>query len=121
VLRQACQEYVAAKGRRLSIEWALIAGVNDRPRDAAELAGFALPLAAHVNLIPLNPTPGWAAVGTPPQRVRAFRGWLRDLAVNATIRHNRGSDIAAACGQLAAGQPTRRSTRRRETARAVPD
>jgi 23S rRNA (adenine2503-C2)-methyltransferase len=129
VLRQACHEYVAAKGRRLSVEWALIDGVNDRSRDASELAAFARPLAAHVNLIPLNPTPGSAAAGTPPERVRAFRGWLVDQGVNATIRQNRGTGIAAGCGQLAAGQPTQRSSgrpsrrpsRRREDARAVPD
>ncbi len=117
VLRQACHEYVAARGRRLSIEWALIDDVNDRPSDASELARFALPLASHVNLIPLNPTPGSPAVGTPPERVRAFRDRLRDLGVNATIRQNRGTAIAAACGQLAAGRPARR----REPADAVPD
>jgi 23S rRNA (adenine2503-C2)-methyltransferase len=117
VLRQACHEYVAARGRRLSIEWALIDGVNDRPQDASELARFARPLAAHVNLIPLNPTPGSAAVGTPPERVRAFRDWLGGLGVNATIRQNRGTGIAAACGQLAAGRPARRT----EAAPAVPD
>src|SRR6516165_2010407 len=70
VLAAACAEYVAASGRRLSIEWALIDGVNDRERDAGELAAFALPLGAHVNLIPLNPTPGYAVVGSPPSRVR---------------------------------------------------
>ena len=58
VLAEACAEYVAASGRRLSIEWAMIDGVNDRESDAAELAAFARPLGAHVNLIPLNPTPG---------------------------------------------------------------
>ena len=101
-LRTACTEYLAAKGRRLSFEWALIAGVNDRPTDAGELAAFARPLGAHVNLIPLNPTPGYAARGTPPAGVRAFRDRLRDRGVNATIRRNRGTDIDAACGQLAA-------------------
>ena len=58
---------------------------------------------AHVNLIPLNPTPGWPAVGSPPRRVRAFRDRLRSRRVNATVRRNRGTDIDAACGQLAAG------------------
>jgi 23S rRNA (adenine2503-C2)-methyltransferase len=101
-LAAACAEYVAASGRRLSIEWALIHGVNDRPQDAAELAAFARPLAAHVNLIPLNPTPGYAVVGSPPDRVREFRSELTALGVNATIRVTRGADIDAACGQLAA-------------------
>jgi 23S rRNA (adenine2503-C2)-methyltransferase len=98
----ACRVYLAAKNRRLSFEWALIDGVNDRPSDARELATLALPLRAHVNLIPLNPTPGYPTRGTPAAGVRAFRDRLRVLGVNATVRHNRGTDIAAACGQLAA-------------------
>jgi len=97
----ACHEYRASKGRRLSFEWALIDGVNDRPSDAEELASLVRPLGAHVNLIPLNPTPGYAVRGTPPAQVRAFRAQLDEQGVNATIRRNRGSDIAAACGQLA--------------------
>jgi 23S rRNA (adenine2503-C2)-methyltransferase len=103
----ACAAYLRAKGRRLSFEWALIDGVNDRPTDAGELASLCrrLPLAAHVNLIPLNPTPGWPTTGSPPERVRAFRSWLTDAGVNATVRRNRGTEIDAACGQLAAGHP----------------
>ena len=106
-LMAACGDYLAAKGRRLSFEWALIDGVNDRTRDAQELAGlcrrFRLP--AHVNLIPLNPTPGYPTVGSSKSRVAAFHTQLTDLGINATVRRNRGTDIDAACGQLAAGQP----------------
>jgi 23S rRNA (adenine2503-C2)-methyltransferase len=107
VLMDACASYLEAKGRRLSFEWALIDGVNDRPSDAAELAGLArgLPLGAHVNLIPLNPTPGFLTRGTPPAGVRAFRDRLAALGVNATVRRNRGTDIDAACGQLAGSVP----------------
>ena len=101
----ACAEYVESSGRRLSIEWALIDAVNDRGSDAAELSGFARPLGAHVNLIPLNPTPGYPVVGSPPERVRRFRDQLVALGVNATIRATRGADIDAACGQLAAAAP----------------
>jgi 23S rRNA (adenine2503-C2)-methyltransferase len=104
VLAEACREYLAAKGRRLSFEWALIDGVNDRPLDATQLAALARPLGAHVNLIPLNPTPGYPTRGTPPARVRAFRDQLVDLGVNATVRRNRGTSIDAACGQLAASR-----------------
>ncbi len=102
-LMDACAHYLAARNRRLSFEWTLIDGVNDRPRDAAELAGLCtrFRLAAHVNLIPLNPTPGFATRGTPPEGVRRFRDQLRSLGVNATVRANRGTDIDAACGQLA--------------------
>ncbi len=102
VLAEACAEYVAASGRRLSIEWALIDAVNDRDADATELAAFARPLRAHVNLIPLNPTPGYPVVGTPPGRVRRFGERLAGLGVNATVRTTRGVEIDAACGQLAA-------------------
>ena len=66
MLASACAEYVEATGRRLSIEWAMIHDVNDQGTDAAELARFARPLGAHVNLIPLNPTPGYAVVGSSP-------------------------------------------------------
>ncbi len=112
-LMDACAQYLAAKGRRLSFEWALIADVNDRASDAKELARlcrrFRLP--AHVNLIPLNPTPGYPTVGSPPARVQEFRDLLVSLGVNATVRRNRGTDIDAACGQLAAGQPVTLRTR----------
>jgi 23S rRNA (adenine2503-C2)-methyltransferase len=101
MLADACREYVAAKGRRLSLEWALIDGVNDRAVDAARLAAFARPLAAHVNLIPLNPTPGYAVLGSPPQRVRWFRDEVASFGVGVTVRQTRGRDIDAACGQLA--------------------
>ena len=100
---EACRQYLTAKGRRLSFEWALIDGVNDRPVDAAELAELARPLGAHVNVIPLNPHarvpdaghPTWPASGS-------FRDQLLALGVNVTVRRNRGTDIDAACGQLAA-------------------
>ncbi|MGI8685362.1 MAG: 23S rRNA (adenine(2503)-C(2))-methyltransferase RlmN, partial [Acidimicrobiales bacterium] len=101
-LMEACREWADAKGRRLSFEWALIAGVNDRPADAARLATLAHDVRAHVNLIPLNPTPGYLTQGTPPAGVRAFADLLTSLGVNATVRRNRGTDIDAACGQLAA-------------------
>ena len=115
-LMTACAEYLAVKGRRISFEWALIADVNDRPSDASELAAlcrrFRLP--AHVNLIPLNPTPGYPTVGSTAAKVREFCDRLVSLRVNATVRRNRGTDIDAACGQLAAGQPVAlRPTRQR--------
>jgi 23S rRNA (adenine2503-C2)-methyltransferase len=109
VLTEACAEYIDAKGRRLSLEWALIDGVNDRASDSAELAPLARRLGAHVNLIPLNPTPGYAATGTPPAGVRAFRDRLVAHGVNVTVRRTRGASIDAACGQLA-GTARRNST-----------
>jgi 23S rRNA (adenine2503-C2)-methyltransferase len=107
-LMDACSGYLLAKGRRLSFEWALIDGVNDRDRDASLLVerSRSLPLPAHVNLIPLNPTPGYAVRGTPASRVREFRDLLREGGVNATVRRTRGTDIDAACGQLRATHGT---------------
>ena len=102
MLAEACAEYVAATKRRLSIEWAMIHDVNDGGSDATELAAFARPLGAHVNLIRLNPTPGYSVRGSTAQRVRAFRDQLDSLGVNATVRITRGAEIDAACGQLAA-------------------
>jgi 23S rRNA (adenine2503-C2)-methyltransferase len=103
-LVDACERYLAAKNRRLSFEWALIDGVNDRVVDAERLARICRRLRAHVNLIPLNPTPGYLTRGTPPEGVRAFRDRLTGLGVNATVRRNRGTEIDAACGQLRASR-----------------
>ena len=106
-LMEACNGFLESKNRRLTFEWALIDGVNDRPSDAIELAqicrSFRVP--AHVNLIPLNPTPGYEVRGSSRNQVQAFCDQLVGMGANATIRRNRGTDIAAACGQLAAGQP----------------
>lgn len=98
----ACQLFRERTGRRVSLEWAMIDGVNDSDRDADELARVARQARAHVNLIPLNPTPGWPTVGTPQNRIRIFRARLEEAGVRATVRDNRGTDIDAACGQLAA-------------------
>jgi 23S rRNA (adenine2503-C2)-methyltransferase len=104
----AAQLFRERTGRRVSFEWALIDGVNDRRHDAERLAQLCARARAHVNLIPLNPTPGWPTTGSPPDRVAEFARWLRSAGVNATVRANRGTDIDAACGQLRAShaEPT---------------
>jgi 23S rRNA (adenine2503-C2)-methyltransferase len=98
----AARDYLAHSGRRLSFEYAMIGGVNDSLTQADALArrlrGFAP--AAHVNLIPLNPTPGFGAPASPPWKVTAFAERLRQGGVGATVRRNRGTEIDAACGQL---------------------
>jgi len=104
VLVEALEDYVSKTHRRISFEWALMDAVNDRDRDAAELAALAKRLRAHVNVIPLNPTGGGTARGlrgSPPARVRAFRDELLGKGVNVTVRRTRGREIDAACGQLA--------------------
>ena len=75
---------------------------NDGLRDELVPINRRWPLAAHVNLIPLNPTPGYLVRGPSAAKVRAFRDRLRAFGVNATVRRNKGTDIDAACGQLAA-------------------
>ncbi|MFZ4518831.1 MAG: 23S rRNA (adenine(2503)-C(2))-methyltransferase RlmN [Microthrixaceae bacterium] len=106
-LADACETYVEATHRRLSFEWAMIEGVNDRFEDADRLAALARRLRAHVNLIPLNSTPGYPVRGSSRNRVHAFRDRLTAAGVNVTVRDTRGSDIDAACGQLRAGHEAR--------------
>ncbi len=101
-LMAACRRWIDAHGRRLSFEWAMIDEINDTDDQADLLARRARRLGAHVNLIPLNPTPGWSVIGSPPARIAAFAERLRQAGVNATIRDNRGTGIDAACGQLRA-------------------
>jgi len=122
VLAEACGHHAETTGRRLSFEWALMHDVNDTLRDAAELADYAGPLAAHVNLIPLNPTPGWPTRGSSPLRVREFAEELGNRGINATIRRTRGVDIDAACGQLRASRtPVELGQTRPESAASLPD
>jgi 23S rRNA (adenine2503-C2)-methyltransferase len=90
-----------ATRRRPSIEWALIDHVNDTEQQAELLAPIARRLGAHVNLIPLNPTPGYPVMGSPPARIRRFVAALERAGVNVTVRDTRGRNIDAACGQLA--------------------
>ena len=101
-LHEACVAWRERTGRRLSFEWALIDDVNDTDVALGELADYALSLDAHVNLIPLNPTPGYLVRGSSARRVHEFRDGLLGRGVNVTVRNTRGRSIAAACGQLAA-------------------
>ena len=80
----------------------MIDGVNDDDRQADHLARLASSVRAHVNLIPLNPTPGYPVRGTPLRRIERFATSLERRGTTVTIRSTRGSDIDAACGQLAA-------------------
>jgi 23S rRNA (adenine2503-C2)-methyltransferase len=100
----AAREYAAIKGRRVTFEYACIAGVNDEPHQADLLARRLIGLrgGAHVNLIPLNPTGAFA--GRPPDRdrINRFAAHLTAGGMNVTVRRNRGVDIDAACGQLRA-------------------
>jgi 23S rRNA (adenine2503-C2)-methyltransferase len=100
-LEEAIAEWRRGTRRRPSVEWAMIDRVNDTEEQAALLAPIAKRLGAHVNLIPLNPTPGYPMVGSSPARVRRFVDVLERARVNVTVRDTRGRTIDAACGQLA--------------------
>lgn len=102
-LIEACKYYVAKTGRRITFEYALMGGVNDQPEHAEELAQVlkTFPM-AHVNLIPVNFVTERNFVRTPRNDIFAFQRILEKNKINATIRREQGSDIAAACGQLRA-------------------
>jgi 23S rRNA (adenine2503-C2)-methyltransferase len=85
--------------------------VNDTPALADRLAGVARGWLSHVNLIPLNPTPGSRWSGSPRPRIDAFVGVLRAAGVPVTVRNTRGREIEAACGQLHAQLAGRRLPR----------
>jgi 23S rRNA (adenine2503-C2)-methyltransferase len=99
---EAAFGYTRKTGRRLSIEYALIRDVNDQPWRADMLAKRLKGKLVHVNLIPLNPTPGSEWDASPKPVEQEFVRRLRDAGVNATVRDTRGREIAGACGQLAA-------------------
>jgi 23S rRNA (adenine2503-C2)-methyltransferase len=99
-LEAAVQSWRRATHRRPSIEWAMIDATNDSTDQAERLVPIARRLGAHVNLIPLNPTPGWPTEPSSPERIDAFVAVLRAGGVNVTVRDTRGRSIDAACGQL---------------------
>ncbi|WP_248926446.1 23S rRNA (adenine(2503)-C(2))-methyltransferase RlmN [Paenibacillus hamazuiensis] len=102
-LIEACKFYVAKTGRRITFEYALMGGVNDQPEHAEELAKVLkeIPL-SHVNLIPVNFVMERDFVRTSRDDIFEFQRVLERHKINATIRREQGSDIAAACGQLRA-------------------
>lgn len=97
----ACNYYVMQTNRRVSIEWALISGVNDSPEVARQLANRLRGLMCHVNAIPLNPTVGYPGAATSRDRAMLFKETLEQAGIPCTIRMRRGIDIQAGCGQLA--------------------
>jgi 23S rRNA (adenine2503-C2)-methyltransferase len=100
----AAWEYADRTGRRVSIEYALIKGINDQTWRADLLADLVEGQLVHVNLIPLNPTPGSIWTASTKQDERAFVATLKRRGVPVTVRDTRGRDIDGACGQLAAAQ-----------------
>lgn len=96
----ACHYYVEKTGRRMTFEWAAIAGENDTPEEAQQLGRLLQNLKCHVNIIPLNPTGGYAGAPSNIDAVNEFINVLAQYGVPATVRVRRGIDIDAGCGQL---------------------
>ncbi len=99
-LMQACEQYFAATGRRITFEYSLIAGENDSAVDAAQLAALASRVHAHVNLIPVNPVRERGYAHPDADAVQAFKNRLEKSGINVSIRRVLGRDIDGACGQL---------------------
>jgi 23S rRNA (adenine2503-C2)-methyltransferase len=98
-----CRRYVLLRRRKVFVEYVMLAGVNDRVEQARALATLLDRRSFKVNLIPYNPTGAFA--GSSRKAIDAFKSVLDAAGIPATVRLTRGRDIAAACGQLAAGGP----------------
>jgi 23S rRNA (adenine2503-C2)-methyltransferase len=113
----AAAEYARVTGRRVSYEYVMIDGINDTLEDARAVGALLRGHLAHVNLIPMNPVAHTPWLPSRPARLAAFAETLRDAGIATTVRRNRGTEIGAACGQLAAersGQPAPAAVRRRQ-------
>jgi 23S rRNA (adenine2503-C2)-methyltransferase len=99
-LMDACRYYIEQTGRRITFEWALIAGETDTVEQAQALGLLIKGLNCHVNAIPLNPTTGYGGQPSDPERVKIWQDTLAQYGVSSTIRVRRGIDIQAGCGQL---------------------
>ena len=99
-LLEACREYPMPGRRMLTFEYILMAGFNDSPRDAEEVAKLLRPLHCKFNLIAFNEFPGSPFKTPSREAIRAFQQVLLDNNYTAVLRASRGSDILAACGQL---------------------
>ncbi|MGH2416942.1 MAG: 23S rRNA (adenine(2503)-C(2))-methyltransferase RlmN [Candidatus Limnocylindria bacterium] len=115
----AGRRFAGRTGRRVSLEYVMIDGLNDTDEQADGLVALARGWLTHLNLIPLNPTPGSRWSGTPAAGIERFVRRLRARGVSVTVRDTRGREIDAACGQLHA-QLAGRSLREARAAASVP-
>ncbi len=99
----AAKDYIEGGGRKITLEYILFRGINDGARDAEGLARIAARLRAKINLIPYSPVPGLPFQTPSETEVLAFLKRLEEVGVPVTLRHSKGRDIQAACGQLAGG------------------
>lgn len=106
-LLAACRDFPLPKGRRITFEYILIEGINDREEDAYKLSRLLSGLKAKINLIPLNPHEGIDMAPPPEQRIAVFQEILVRNRFTAIIRKSKGRDISAACGQLSGRRTSR--------------
>ncbi len=106
----ACRKYGATTGKRIFFGWTLISGKNDSIETAHRLAALLEGIDAHINLIPLNPTNGFAGTAAANSAGQKFQRVLLDAGFPCTFRQRRGIDVAAGCGQLKAEKKTRAAT-----------
>ncbi len=99
-LMEACRYYFEKTGRRITFEYSLVGGVNDKPEDAEGLAALTKSLNCHVNLIPVNPIKERDFVQSKGGEIASFKNKLEKNGINVTIRREMGRDIDGACGQL---------------------
>lgn len=99
-LIKACRNFVSVTGRRVTIEYAMIEGVNDTDECAAKLVSLLKGLLCHVNLIPLNAVKERKTRRSEASSIHYFQKYLENAGINVTIRKGMGGDIEAACGQL---------------------
>lgn len=99
-LMEACRYYFEKTKRRITFEYSLVGGVNDRPEDAERLAELTKDLNCHVNLIPVNPIKERDFVQSKGAEIASFKNKLEKNGINVTIRREMGRDIDGACGQL---------------------
>jgi 23S rRNA (adenine2503-C2)-methyltransferase len=101
ILMAACDDYLEKTNRRLTIEWALIDGVNDSDEQARKLVQWIEGKLYHVNLIQLNPVKGYPGLPSGDEKAVKFQQILHQAGIPCSIRLRRGIDIEAGCGQLA--------------------
>jgi 23S rRNA (adenine2503-C2)-methyltransferase len=112
----AARDHARSTGRRVSYEYTMISGINDTDEDATALADLLRDEHAHLNLIPMNPVAHTPWEASPMDRIERFAERVRATGTTVTVRRNRGQEIGAACGQLAAdrsGEPPAAAVARR--------
>jgi 23S rRNA (adenine2503-C2)-methyltransferase len=105
----ACRFYSDTTGKKVMFGWTLIAGKNDTPEHARQVAALLQGMNAHLNLIPLNLTEGYDGRTSDESAAAEFSSIIQRAGIPCTIRQRRGIDVAAGCGQLRSAKVKRRN------------